>query len=163
MTCIITHAEHLATWKSWQDDCADCGFGMQDPDQCDRGHPDDEVTFCGACGHDKVYNALAIGELSAICDKADAEGVDTHGWSIAETIRAFPLTDAERGEVARKRREAQAAARAKWTSEDWSRFHQNVARTEARLRKLDEAPECPACGELILTDVHECEPSEVLA
>ena len=95
MTCTMTHDEHLASWKSWRDDCADCGFGMQDPDQCDRGHPDDGVTFCGACGHDELYNALEIGELSAICAQARASGVDTAGWSIARMIRAFPLTEDE--------------------------------------------------------------------
>lgn len=54
MACTLTHAQHIATWTSWQDDCTDpdgCGFAMLDPDQCDRGHPDDGITWCGACGH----------------------------------------------------------------------------------------------------------------
>lgn len=130
-TCTKTHAEHLATWKSWRDDCAGCGCGMQDPDQCERGHPNDGVAYCGACGWDTVYNALEIGELSAICDKADASGVNYDGWSIARTIRAFPLTDAERAELGRRRAEAQLAARARWTSEDWALHRATVARMEA--------------------------------
>jgi hypothetical protein len=54
VTCTLTHAEHAATWKSWRDDCtgADgCGFAIRDNDQCNRGHPDDGITWCGACGH----------------------------------------------------------------------------------------------------------------
>lgn len=54
-TCRLTHAEHMATWRSWRDDCngdSGCGFAMRDVDQCDRGHPDDGVTWCGACGHE---------------------------------------------------------------------------------------------------------------
>lgn len=47
---------HMAAWRSWRDDCIDpvigCGFAVQDVDQCDRGHPDDGVTYCGACGHE---------------------------------------------------------------------------------------------------------------
>lgn len=52
--CTLTHAEHFATWTSWRDDCTgpgECGFCVQDVDQCRRGHPDDGVTMCGACGH----------------------------------------------------------------------------------------------------------------
>lgn len=53
--CGITHEEHCATWRSYRDDCIDpvtgCGFVMRDLDQCERGHPDDGVTWCGACGH----------------------------------------------------------------------------------------------------------------
>jgi hypothetical protein len=122
MECDKTHAEHLATWKTWRDDCDACGFGMQDLDQCDRGHPDDGATFCGACGHDKVYNALQIGELSAICDKADALGANTDGWSIAQIIRGFPLTDDERKAVRRRQEDAGRRARTRWTPEQRARF-----------------------------------------
>jgi hypothetical protein len=128
--CTLSHAEHFATWQSWRDDCDGCGFGMQDPDQCDRGHPDDGVTFCGVCGWDVVYNALKVGELSAICDKAEASGVSTDGWSIAETIRAFPLTDEERVKVRRDQEAAQARARANWTPEQWASFRANCERAD---------------------------------
>lgn len=131
--CGKTHAEHLATWKSWRDDCAGCGFGMQDVDQCDRGHPDDGVTWCGACGWDTVYNALEVGELSAICVKAEASGANTDGWSIAETIRTFPLTDAERVKVRRDLAQAQASARANWTPEQWASHAASMERLERYL------------------------------
>ncbi|GAA2347357.1 hypothetical protein [Dactylosporangium salmoneum] len=56
--CILTHAEHARRWRSWRDDCVDpatgCGYAQQDVDQCRRGHPDDGVTWCGACGHGMV-------------------------------------------------------------------------------------------------------------
>jgi hypothetical protein len=132
-SCTLTHAEHLATWMSWRDDCAGCGFVMVDVDQCDRGHPDDGVSFCGACGYDKVYNALKVGELSAIWDKAEASGINTDGWSIAETIRAFPLADEEQAKVRRDLEEAQARARAKWTPENWASFRANCERAERYL------------------------------
>lgn len=125
MTCTLTCADHMATWKSWRDDCTGedgCGFGMQDVDQCDRGHPDDGVTFCGACGWDTVYNALKVGELSAIVAKAEAAGVNLDGWSIAETICAYPLTGDERATVRRDLEEAGRQARARWRPEARARF-----------------------------------------
>ena len=122
MPCTMTHGEHLRTWRSWRDDCTGddgCGFGMVDYDQCENGHPDDGVTLCGACGYDAVYNALKVGELSAIFAKADASGVNYDGWSIAQTIRAFPLTAEEsakaladlaaQGAESRRRRAKQAS------------------------------------------------------
>lgn len=112
-SCTLDHAEHLATWQSWRDDCAACGFGMQDPDQCERGHPDDGLTFCGACGYDTVYNTLKPGELTAIVVKAEAAGINTVTWSISSLIRAFPLTESESAEVARKLDEAYSAGRAR--------------------------------------------------
>ena len=36
MTCTLTHADHIAIWTSWRDDCTgpdSCGFGMVDSDQ----------------------------------------------------------------------------------------------------------------------------------
>ncbi len=101
--CTLTHAEHLATWKSWRDDCEACGFGMRDVDQCDRGHPDDGVTWCGACGHDAEYNRLGVGELGAILAKASTAGVDASGWDIATAVRACPpLTLDERRALYRR-------------------------------------------------------------
>lgn len=133
MTCTLTHDQHFAAWKSWRDDCDDCGFGIQDVDQCDRGHPDDGVTFCGACGHDKVYNELNIGELNAICVKAEAAGTDLAGWTIAATIRAFPLTEAEREAVAAELAAASAHARSKWTPEQWASHAAGMERFERYL------------------------------
>ena len=101
-SCTLTHAQHLATWKSWRDDCAVCGFGMQDPDQCDRGHPDDRVTFCGVCSYDAEYNRLGVGELNAIGEKARAAGVDLTGRSLAWEIREFALTTDERRALYRR-------------------------------------------------------------
>ncbi|WP_174526449.1 hypothetical protein [Micromonospora maritima] len=68
--CGYTHADHLAEWKSWKDDCVGengCGFGIIDVDQCWRGHPDDGVTACGGCGHGAVSGegALTRDELAA--------------------------------------------------------------------------------------------------
>lgn len=119
--CTMTHGEHLATWKSWRDDCAGCGFGMQDVDQCDRGHPDDGVTFCGACGWDTVYNQLKPGELTAICVKALTAGSDISEWTVGRVIREFPLTEAEAALVARERAETIARARSRWTPEQRAR------------------------------------------
>lgn len=55
--CGQTHDEHMVSWRSWRDDCIDpvagCGFGMQDVDQCERGHPDDGCDWCGACGYER--------------------------------------------------------------------------------------------------------------
>lgn len=49
--CGLTHAEHAAVWRTWRDDCNACGYAQQDVEQCATGHPDDGVTWCGACGH----------------------------------------------------------------------------------------------------------------
>ncbi len=49
MTCTLTHTDHAAAWRSWRDDCDNCGYYAIDTDQCDRGHPDDGVDACGAC------------------------------------------------------------------------------------------------------------------
>lgn len=51
VTCTLSHAEHSARWLSWLDDCDVCGYTRLDVDQCERGHPDDGVTWCGLCGH----------------------------------------------------------------------------------------------------------------
>jgi hypothetical protein len=52
--CPLTHTQHALAWRSWRDDCVGpggCGYAQQDVEQCERGHPDDGVTDCGACGH----------------------------------------------------------------------------------------------------------------
>lgn len=49
--CTKTEEECFNTWQSWRDDCHEHGNFRCDVDQCRRGHPDDGVTWCGACGH----------------------------------------------------------------------------------------------------------------
>ena len=120
--CGKTHDQHLAEWRSWCDDCNVCGFGMQDVDQCDRGHPDDGVTWCGACGYDALYNALRPGELNLILQAADDLGVNTDGWSIGQMIRKFGKAPS----VAAGMAPAQvvtpfgAVTVARWVADDWA-------------------------------------------
>ncbi len=63
--------------------------------------PENYPAACPFCGYDPECEQLAPGELTAICDKAEARGIDLTGWSIAETIRVFRLTPTERDQVAR--------------------------------------------------------------
>ncbi len=64
--CGMTHAEHIAAWRTWRDDCSACGFALRDLDQCRRGHPDDGVTSCGNCGHEA--DPAVTGALSPPAD-----------------------------------------------------------------------------------------------
>lgn len=88
--CGKSHDQHLAEWQSWRDDCDVCGFGMQDLDQCERLHPDDGVTWCGACGFDADAEGLRPGELTVIAAAARAAGVDpSREWTIGQTVRWY--------------------------------------------------------------------------
>lgn len=49
--CTKTDEECFQQWRSWRDDCQVHRVFKCDVDQCLRGHPDDGVTSCGACGH----------------------------------------------------------------------------------------------------------------
>lgn len=132
--CTMTHAEHLATWKSWRDDCQGCGFGMQDLDQCERGHPDDGVEWCGACGWDVEYNRLGVGELDAIGEKSRAAGVDLTGWSLGREIREFALTLDERRTLYRRLLDEHNQQRAR---RGWPR-NEHLSGWQKRCRVCDE-------------------------